>query len=114
MSNITNNIKIGDIVKCINNKPLYNNVVAPPVRLIEYKVLGKHVCKCGNISYDVGLASNNGTACSKCLRTVNNDIIHWCAAERFIKAQPIAEQIAEAVREEKYELAHELQQLETI
>jgi len=106
------NIKVGDVVICINNVTLPGQNPAlglPPLRIGgEYVVQAINKCPCGEIKYDIGLPSVRTQTC-RCERNVLNDPIWWCAAERFVKKQTLQEQIEEAVESENFELAAKLQ-----
>jgi hypothetical protein len=79
--------KIGDKVRCINNKPLVHARTAPPLKLGGiYIVQGISTCHCGSVTLDVGLTSQQkSVVCSSC-RTVYLSNDYWpCAARRFVK-----------------------------
>lgn len=70
----------------INNSPLPNNEVAPPLIVgNEYKLVQEFVCICGQNHFDVGLKSRYSfISCYKCGKQLpNGDKIHWCHPTRF-------------------------------
>lgn len=105
--------KVGDIVKCINVGSLRSIPLRlPPLKLnAEYIVNSISTCECGDISLDVGLVADGEYVRCKCGNRIPQYGTRLCSAVRFIKRQPIQEQIDEAVQEEDYELAHLLSQL---
>lgn len=107
--------KKGDIAICVNVRTLrnYGNGTPPPlIKDREYVVNSIHICGCGKLALDVGIAHTmDEHSCNKCDRITINEPIWWCAAERFVKKQTLSlkEQISEAISTENYELAHSLQ-----
>ncbi len=104
-------VKIGDTVRCINNKPFKPNTIPPPLLLNhDYVLNSKRNCKCGKIFYDVGLGSDVtiGLTCTSCNEIIENDARHWCDSVRFAKKKSKDETIAEALETEDYELLAEM------
>lgn len=81
-------INIGDKLKCVNNKPLEGNNVAPPLKVDEeYPVAKTYTCPppCGQVHIDVGLQSNYGyISCYKCGTHLPETRVHWCHPTRFV------------------------------
>lgn len=81
-------MKTGDRVICIRT---HNGGSKPPplVKGREYIIYDVHKCGCGNISFDVGLTSNNvGIMCRKCSSIYSLDnAIHWAAETLFAKVK---------------------------
>lgn len=106
--------KVGDIVKCINvgSLPGNGNTNNPPLKLnAEYIVNQIITCKCNRVKLDVGVVAINKYSECQCGGLIPQNGSRLCDSIRFIKRQPIQEQIDEAVQEEDYELAHMLSQL---
>lgn len=73
-------------LRCINNKPLSGNEVAPPLEVGEIYVLKEVIKdKKGNPHYDVGLVSNYNYISSYETKEQlpRGDEIHWCHPSRF-------------------------------
>lgn len=71
---------------CINEKPLEENSVGPPLVLGDpYFVKEVYKCECGQEHYDVGLKSiYNWISCYKCKKAIPRGTeIHWCHPSRF-------------------------------
>ena len=107
------NIKVGDVVICINNGRLPGqslNLGKPPLRINgEYVVQAINACVCGRVRYDIGLQLQTNSLTCNCGRETIGESIWWCAAERFVKKQTLQEQIEEAIENENFELASKLQ-----
>jgi hypothetical protein len=110
------NWKIGDTAHCVNTGAVTHTIQGtyPAIRLhMDYTVNDVHVCSCGTVSLDIGLANPNRdvhTSCS-CRASIPNKGVHWAHASRFVKKVPkkeIEAAIAEAVAVEEYELAGSL------
>jgi UvrB/UvrC motif-containing protein len=104
-------VKIGDIVICINPVPV-NNKKLPIYLNKEYKVFDINKCPCGCIKYNLGFGTgaSNAYKCTLCNRTTTNESIWWLRASRFIKkdTRTLEEQLEEAISTENYELAAKL------
>lgn len=75
-------------VRCINNKPLQGNDVAPPLEVgKEYDLISTVSDKQNNPHYDVGLVSkfNYVTSRDTGEKLPNSSFggIHWCHPSRF-------------------------------
>jgi hypothetical protein len=115
------NWKSGDVAICVRVDHLYGgNGQVPPLRLnAEYMVQAVKTCECGNVALDIGLPlipdkkdkRIRGVLCRCGATSSPSSGIWWCGAERFVKKQTrsIEEQIEEAVSQENYELADNLQ-----
>jgi len=81
-------IAINEKLKCLNDKPLKGNDVAPPLKEGE-KYSAKNVikCSCGKEHIDVGLVSDyNYITCYDCSEQLpDGNKIHWCHPSRFEK-----------------------------
>jgi hypothetical protein len=106
-------IKIGDIVICINNgdinsRPGYN----PPLRYNGvYIVNNIDICSCGAKSLDVNLNTTNSmqkqTMCY-CGQLIPGERIHWCDSRRFAKKDESSEKQKESEYIDNSELVKEL------
>ena len=106
--------KVGDIVKCINVGSLPGNASTdnPPLRLNTEYIVNKIItCKCSRVKLDIGIIATSEYCKCQCGRLIPQYGSRLCDSIRFIKRQPIQEQIDEAVQEEDYELAHLLSKL---
>lgn len=108
----------GDIAICVNAGLLPGQLDGeglPPLRQnLEYLVHAVHQCECGDYRLDVGLytKSTGGTRCCCGAIAKPGTHIHWANAIRFVKKKSIKaieEEIAQAVEQEDYELAFELE-----
>lgn len=114
-------IKIGDTVKCIDDRNWGDALHKNNFNLIfgkKYKVLNILKCpECGDICFDIGGRFIDNSLFTQC--NSNHQIpgkgIHWAGNFRFEKAilskEEIEEEIKECVKEELYEKAHELTKL---
>lgn len=102
--------KIGDVAICINIASLDPTGYPPLLKLYgDYIINDIHICKCGEVSFDVGLVSKNGqcTECA-CSKIIPDNTIHWCLAKRFVKKQTkqmLQMELNAAVIAEDYRLA---------
>ena len=82
--------KIGDTVICIDDRPWGKGKAPDVIFKKEYKVLDIIKCKCGCISYDVGLkkdsSNSNFTKC-RCLEYLPGQTIHWAQSTRFARKE---------------------------
>ncbi len=79
-------MKIGDKVRCINNKPLVGNSIAPYLIVgNEYTILDVVRDSGDNLHLDVGIVSkwNYISSYETKEHLINGDLIHWCHPSRF-------------------------------
>lgn len=105
--------KVGQKVKCINNKKLNPfQINLPPLKLGGIYMIQKiHSCECGDVKLDIGIYnSNKSIKCSSCSIVVYGTSTWWCASKRFESAEEndLQKELEEAIEEENYELAQEI------
>lgn len=86
MSNIIINTE-SLILRCINNDVLSKSGKKPKLEKGKiYQINKTCACGCGEIHYDVGIASPfNYIGCYKCDKELpQGDSIQWCNASRFV------------------------------
>lgn len=78
--------EVNDTVKCINEKPLSGNDVAPKLTVgTEYQVKEIHTCECGSKHIGLGLPLDyNWVKCYECKEELPITT-HWCHPSRFTK-----------------------------
>ena len=100
--------KIGQEVVCVKSNVYMNGTIGVK-RNKTYIILGIHQCKCGEISFDVGITDNNtiGTDCY-CNEPINRDGIWYQGSKRFQPLQldhafanEVIAEIIELVKEEE-------------
>lgn len=74
------------LLRCINNGVLSASGKKPKLELNKvYQINNSCACGCGEIHYDVGIASPfNFIGCYKCDKELpKGDSIQWCNSSRF-------------------------------
>lgn len=70
----------------IKTDPMPGNDIAPPLTMGGvYKLQAVHICKCGEVHFDVGRVSKfNFITCYKCGEELpDGKKIHWAHSSRF-------------------------------
>ena len=98
-------IKIGDTVICIDDRPFGNGIAPPVVYKQKYKVLDIQIHECGNKVLDVGFKLSDYHEFIKCL---NCDLhyagkkIWWCGINRFNKVIEDENEDSNIVKEQRH------------
>lgn len=86
--NNTTDWKVGDIVECVKTgiDTELDTFLPPPVHLNrKYIVQDIDVCKCGNVSLDVGIYVEEGVTCECGAISSSKSGIWWVSEKRFKK-----------------------------